>query len=73
MSLSEEISGMKASGHSPSEIIEILREDGWVPFNVEGSHHSFKHPVKKGKVTLKHPDKDVPPKTFKSIMKQAGL
>ena len=64
---------MKASGHSSSEIIAILKADVCKLFNIEGSHHNFRHPSKKGKVTLKHPDKDVPPKTFKSIMKQAGI
>jgi predicted RNA binding protein YcfA (HicA-like mRNA interferase family) len=64
---------MKPGGHSSSEIISILRADGWELFNAEGSHYQFKHPAKKGKVTVKHPDKDVPPKTFMSIIKQAGL
>lgn len=55
------------------EIITIIRSDGWELCNVEGSHHQFKHPTKKGRVTVKHPDKDVPAPTFISIMKQAGL
>ncbi|MBL3592456.1 MAG: type II toxin-antitoxin system HicA family toxin [Synergistaceae bacterium] len=38
-----------------------------------GSHHHFKHPTKPGKVTVKPPQKDIPPKTLDSIMKQAGL
>ena len=42
-------------------------------FGVHYSHHHFKHPTKPGKVTVKHPQKDVPPKTLDSIMKQAGL
>jgi predicted RNA binding protein YcfA (HicA-like mRNA interferase family) len=64
---------MKSSGHSSREIIAIIEADGWILKNVEGSHYQFKHPVKKGKVTVKHPDKDVPPKTFNNIMQQAGL
>lgn len=56
-----------------SEIIKILERDGWCWMKTVGSHHHFKHPTKPGKVTVKHPQKDVPPKTLDSIMKQAGL
>jgi predicted RNA binding protein YcfA (HicA-like mRNA interferase family) len=56
-----------------SEIIKILEMDGWYLTKTTGSHHHFRHPEKPGKVTVKHPQKDVPPKTFSSIMKQAGL
>ncbi|MDF3054764.1 MAG: hypothetical protein K0Q74_671 [Gammaproteobacteria bacterium] len=37
------------------------------------SHCQFKHPTKKGKVTVPHPKKDLPLKTFQSILKQAEL
>lgn len=60
-------------GYSSREILKILKDDGWYEVNCEGSHHQFKHPIKKGRVTVKHPEKDVPLKTVKSIMKQAGL
>ena len=63
----------KNKSYSSLEIIAILRADGWVPYKAEGSHRQFKHPSKKGKVTVRHPDKDVPAKTFRSILKQAGL
>ncbi|WP_413926715.1 type II toxin-antitoxin system HicA family toxin [Clostridioides sp. ZZV14-5902] len=33
----------------------------------------FKHPTKKGKVTVPHPNKDLPLRTVKSIFKQAGI
>lgn len=58
---------------SSREVIKILETDGWYEVNVVGSHHQFKHPTKKGRVTVKHPDKDIPIKTLKSIEKQAGL
>jgi predicted RNA binding protein YcfA (HicA-like mRNA interferase family) len=42
--------------------------------NQEGSHRQFVHPLKTGKVTVAgHESDDVPPKTLKSILKQAGL
>lgn len=58
---------------SSREVIKILEADGWYEVNVVGSHHQFKHPTKKGRVTVKHPDKDIPIKTLKSIEKQAGI
>lgn len=59
--------------YSSREVIQMLKEDGWYEVNTTGSHHQFKHPTKKGRVTVKHPDKDIPPKTLKSIERQAGL
>ena len=59
--------------YSSREVIAILRSDGWLLVATEGSHHHFKHPDKKGKVTVKHPCKDIPPKTLRSIAIQSGL
>ncbi|MCD7928068.1 MAG: type II toxin-antitoxin system HicA family toxin [Oscillospiraceae bacterium] len=59
--------------YSSREIIKLLENDGWYLVNVVGSHHQFKHPTKRGRVTVKHPDKDIPPKTLKSIERQSGL
>jgi predicted RNA binding protein YcfA (HicA-like mRNA interferase family) len=50
-----------------------IKADGWELIRVNGSHHHFVHPVKKGLVTIPHPKKDLPIKTVKSIRKQAGL
>lgn len=55
------------------EIIKALEDDGWYEVNCVGSHHQFKHPIKKGRVTVKHPDKDIPRKTLKSIEAQSGI
>lgn len=59
--------------YSSREVIKLLKEDGWYEINVTGSHHQFKHPTKKGRTTIKHPDKDIPRKTLDSIEKQSGL
>lgn len=59
--------------YSSKEAISRLKADGWYLFAVEGSHHHFKHPTKKGKTTVKHPCKDIPPKTLKAIEKQTGV
>ncbi|MEI7833366.1 MAG: type II toxin-antitoxin system HicA family toxin [bacterium] len=55
------------------EIIKIIEEDGWYFTRARGSHHQFKHPTKPGKVTVKHPVKDIPAGTWAIIKRQAGL
>jgi predicted RNA binding protein YcfA (HicA-like mRNA interferase family) len=55
------------------EIISALQGDGWVQVAQKGSHVQFKHPTKKGRVTVPHPERDVPIGTLKSIEKQSGL
>ena len=59
--------------YSSREVIKALTDDGWFEVRSQGSHHQFKHPVKKGTVTVKHPDKDIPRKTLDSIERQSGL
>jgi predicted RNA binding protein YcfA (HicA-like mRNA interferase family) len=56
-----------------SKLIRMLEQDGWREVRVSGSHHHFKHPWKKGLVTVPHPKKDLPVGTVKSILKSAGL
>jgi predicted RNA binding protein YcfA (HicA-like mRNA interferase family) len=56
------------------EVMQLLRNDGWVQVAQKGSHRQFKHPTKPGKVTV--PGKlsdDLPRGTYKSILRQAGL
>ena len=57
-----------------SEILELLKCDGWYVARMRGSHRQFKHPGKAGLVTVagKHGD-DLAPGTLNSILKQAGL
>jgi predicted RNA binding protein YcfA (HicA-like mRNA interferase family) len=59
--------------YSSREIIKILKSDGWYEVNCVGDHHQYKHPTKKGRVTVPHPKKDMPLGTQKSILKQAGI
>lgn len=51
----------------------MLKDDGWYLVQVTGSHYQFKHPTKNGRTTVKHPDKDIPPATLRSIERQSGL
>ncbi|MFP0196638.1 type II toxin-antitoxin system HicA family toxin [Pseudomonas sp. PHC1] len=55
------------------EMIRMIEEDGCYLVAVKGSHHQYKHPGKPGRVTIKHPDSDLPKGTINSILKQAGL
>lgn len=55
------------------KLIRMLENDGWYPVNQKGSHIQFKHPVKLGRVTVPHPNRDLPKGTVANIYKQAGL
>lgn len=61
------------TSYSSKEVIRRLLEDGWYEVNIVGSHHQFKHPTKKGRTTIKHPDKDTPLNTLRCIERQSGL
>ncbi|MDG1054523.1 MAG: type II toxin-antitoxin system HicA family toxin [Flavobacteriaceae bacterium] len=55
-----------------SALIKILQKEGWQLVRTKGSHHHFKHPTRKGIVTVPHPKKDIPKGTVGSILRQAG-
>lgn len=55
------------------ELIKRLVRDGWKLVRTKGSHHQYKHPTKPGLVTVPHPKRDLPVKTVRSILRQAGL
>ena len=64
---------MGSRGHSTSgrkELIATLLRDGWYFFGQTGDHLHFKHPKKKGKVTV--PWK-ITTNIKKSVMRQAGI
>jgi predicted RNA binding protein YcfA (HicA-like mRNA interferase family) len=56
------------------EAIRVIEQDGWYLVATRGSHRQFKHPTKRGRVTVagKLSD-DLAPGTLASILKQAGL
>lgn len=66
-------SGGVVKAYSSREIIALLRRNGWQLVRVSGSHHQFRHPERRGLVTVPHPRKILPLRTVKSILKQAGL
>ncbi|MDE0555479.1 MAG: type II toxin-antitoxin system HicA family toxin [Candidatus Poribacteria bacterium] len=56
------------------ELIKLIEDDGWYHIKTRGSHRQFKHPTKRGKVTI--PGKlgvDVPKGILNRILKQVGL
>jgi predicted RNA binding protein YcfA (HicA-like mRNA interferase family) len=55
------------------EVIKKLKQDGWREVARRGSHRQFKHPTKKGRVTVPHPKLDLPKGTLRAIEKQAGI
>lgn len=54
-----------------SDIIRKLKQDAWILRNIRRSHHQFTHPKKPGRVTVKHPTKDIPMGTLRNIYRQA--
>lgn len=59
--------------YSSREIVKTITKDGWYEVNCVGDYHQYKHPIKKGRLTIPHPKKDLPIGTVRSIFKQAGI
>lgn len=56
------------------DILKMLKDDGWYLNKHNGtSHRQFKHPTKKGKVTINgKPSDTLSQELLNSIFKQAG-
>lgn len=55
------------------DVMKQLEKAGWYEVNQVRSHKQFKHPTKRGRVTVPHPNRHIPIGTLKSIEKQAGI
>jgi len=56
------------------QVLRLLAQDGWYLVRTRGSHRQFRHPVKRGLVTVAaRPGDTLAPGTLNSILKQAGL
>lgn len=56
------------------DVIKRLEDDGWRLARTRGSHRQYKHPTKRGIVTVPgKPGDDLAPGTLKSILQQAAL
>lgn len=55
------------------DIIKMLERNGWICIRTRGDHRQFKHPTKKGKVTVNGKERDTLDQfLLNSIFKQAG-
>lgn len=56
------------------ELIQLLRENGWIEYRQKGSHRVFKHEDFENNVSVPdHGKKDLDRGLLHRIMKQAGL
>jgi len=53
--------------------MRVLKRKGWWEVHRVGSHVQFRHPSKKGRVTVPHPKRDIPLGTLRSIERQSGI
>lgn len=57
-----------------SEMIKLVEADGWVLNRTRGSHRQYRHPVKRGLVTIAGKSSDtLHPRTEGSILRQAQI
>lgn len=57
-----------------AEAVGALEQDGWQLARIHGSHHHLTHSAKPGVVTVAvHAGQIIPPKTMRSIIRNAGL
>jgi mRNA interferase HicA len=57
-----------------SELIRLLKKDGWFVIRQSGSHMIMQHPVKKGQIVMPaHGSNEVGKGLEKKIKKDAGL
>jgi predicted RNA binding protein YcfA (HicA-like mRNA interferase family) len=57
-----------------SELLRLLRDDGWFLVATRASHRQFRHSTKPGRVTVAgKPGDDLASGTLNSILKQSGL
>jgi predicted RNA binding protein YcfA (HicA-like mRNA interferase family) len=54
-------------------VIGELERAGWYELARKGSHVQFKHRERAGRVTVPHPERDIPIGTLRSIENQSGL
>ena len=56
------------------DIIRLVEADGWYKVKHKGSHRQYKHPQKKGRVTIAgHPGDELGHDSLASVLSQAQL
>jgi mRNA interferase HicA len=57
-----------------SELLRILKKDGWYPASQKGSHLKLVHPIKPGVIIFpNHGSQEVGKGTERKILKDAGI
>ncbi len=57
-----------------SELLRLLKSDGWFVVRQEGSHMMMRHPVKKGQLVVpNHGSKDVKKGLLAVLLKMADI
>jgi predicted RNA binding protein YcfA (HicA-like mRNA interferase family) len=57
-----------------SELLKLLKRDGWFEIRQTGSHVIMMHPDKKGQLIVPyHGSKEVPTGTLNAILKEANV
>ena len=56
------------------DVIKLVEADGWYHVGTRGDHRQYKHPIKKGRVTIPgHPSDEMKPQLYNSVLKQAQI
>jgi predicted RNA binding protein YcfA (HicA-like mRNA interferase family) len=56
------------------QVIKLIEEDGWYLVRTRGDHRQYKHPTKKGRLTISgNLGREMPPGTLSSVLKEADL
>ncbi|MDQ3557040.1 MAG: type II toxin-antitoxin system HicA family toxin [Gemmatimonadota bacterium] len=56
------------------DLVHLLEQDGWLHVRTKGSHHQYKHPTKRGTVTVPgRPGDELATGTLHNIFRQAGV
>lgn len=53
------------------DLVKLVRKDGWYFVRQTGGHMQFKHPIKKGLVTI--PTRNIKKNIELSVYRQAGI
>jgi predicted RNA binding protein YcfA (HicA-like mRNA interferase family) len=57
-----------------SELLRLLKRDGWFEVRQKGSHILMRHPVKPDTIPVPfHSSKEMPKGTLRQILKMAGI
>ena len=56
------------------DVIKLVEAYGWYHVGTRGDHRQYKHPIKKGRVTIPgHPSDEMHPKTCHTILVKQAL